>query len=240
MIEYKFESYALIGSSIIIAGLLRLYLFFKSFNISILPYIELEELTTFALDNILYFSIFIILNLIIVTFFYTNNSEYKKRIRRLKEHGFFKFNKILLIIIIIPILFFLQSNLEKVFFYEFILWIILLFVGIYINPFIYFESQQTLKKKKLKINKLTLIFIISAINLCFFAGISGVSEAYKVKSLNYYYGSEFKFDDGTKIISNSEKYYIGKTKEFLFFYQPKEELTQIIPMSRIKNIELKK
>lgn len=46
--------------------------------------------------------------------------------------------------------------------------------------------------------------------------------------------------NGTKIISNSKKYYIGKTKSFLFFYQPKEEITQIVPVSNVKNIELKK
>jgi len=240
MIDYKLEFYALIGSSILIAGLLRLYLFFKSFNISILPFIELEELTTLALDNILYFSIFIILNLVIVSFFYKNKSEYKKRIKRLKEHGFFKFNKILLLIIVVPILFLLQNNLDKVFFYEFILWVILSFVGIYLNPLIYFEAKNTLKTKQVKVNKLTLVFIISALNLCLFAGASGISEAYKVKSINYYYGSEFKLKDGTKIISNFDEYYIGKSKGFLFFYKPKEEITRIIPVSRIENIELKK
>lgn len=114
-----------------------------------------------------------------------------------------------------------------------------MFIGIYLNPFIYFESQQLLTKKNVKINKLTIVFIISALNLCFFAGISGISEAHKVKLTNYYFGSTFELDDGKIIQSNSEKYYIGKSKEFLFFYKPKEELTQIIPVSRIKNIELK-
>lgn len=240
MIEYKFESYALIGSSILIAGLLRLYLFFKSFNISILPYIELQELTTLALDNILYFSIFIVLNAIIFSLFYKSGSTNKKRLKRLKQLGFFRFNKILLFLIIVPILFLIQFNIEKVYFYEFILWIILLFVGIYLNPFVYFESQQLLKKKNVKINKLTIVFLISALNLCFFAGISGISEAYKIKLTNYYYGSKFEFDNGETIFSNSEKYYIGKSKDYFFFYKPNEEITQIIPASRIKNIELKK
>ena len=240
MIEYKFESYALIGSSILIAGLLRLYLFFKSFNISILPYIELQELTTLALDNILYFSIFIILNLIIFSFFYKNNGSNKNRIKRLKQFGFFRFDKILLFIIIVPILFLIQYKIDKIYLYEFVLWIILLFIGIYLNPFVYFESQQLLEKKNIKINKLTIVFVISALNLCFFAGISGISEANKIKLTNYYYGSKFELDNGETILSNSENYYIGKSKEYFFFYQPNEEITQIIPVSRIKNIELKK
>lgn len=240
MIDYKFESYALIASSIVIAGLLRIYLFFKSFNILVLPYIELEELTTLALDNILFFSIFIILNLIIITCFYKSNSERKKRFRRLKDYGFFKIDKVILIAVVSIILFYLQNYFQNVYFYEFILWIILLLIGVYMNPFIYFEVKQILRKEKVKFNKLTILLIISAINLSFFAGISGISEAHKVKSENYYNDSEFELDDGSKIISNPKKYYIGKTKEFIFFYQPNEEITQIIPVSRIINIEMKK
>lgn len=240
MIEYKFESYALIASSILIAGLLRLYLFFKSFNISILPYIELQELTTLALDNLLYFSIFILFNLIIFSFFYKNSSSNKKRIKRLKQHGFFRLDKIIVFVIIVPILYLIQYNIEKIYSYEFILWIVLLFVGIYLNPFVYFESQQLLQKQNIKINKLTLVFLISAINLCFFAGISGISEANKIKLTNYYYGSKFELDNGEIIHSNSEKYYIGKSKEYIFFYKPIEEITNIVPVSRIRNIELKK
>ncbi|MFD0991002.1 hypothetical protein ACFQ1R_12915 [Mariniflexile jejuense] len=240
MIEYKFESYTIIGTSILVAGLLRLYLFYKCFNISILPFIDLDELTTLVLDNILYFSMLFFLNLIIISLFYKNNSNKKTRLKRLRECGFFKLNKILLLIIIIPILYLIQANREKVFFYEFIFWVILLFIGIYFNPLIYFESQKTAKNRGLKINKLTIIFILSAINLCFFAGVSGISEAHKIKSRNYYKGSKFSLDNETEIISDSKKYYIGKTKNYFFFYLPKEEITQIIPVSRIKNIELKK
>ena len=240
MIEYKFESYALFGSSVLIAGLLRLYFFFKSFNISILPYIELQELTTLALDNIIFFSIFVILNISIFSFFYKKRNVNKGRFERLKKQGFFHFDKIIIFIIILPILFIIQQNTQKVFLYEFVLWTILLFVGIYLNPFIYFESQQFLEKKNIKINMMTMVFFISALNLCFFSSISGISEAYKIKLTNYYYGSKFELDNQEIILSNSKKYFIGKSKAYLFFYEPEDEITQIVPVSRVRNIELKK
>lgn len=241
MIEYKFETYTIVATTVLLAGIIRLYLFYKSFNISILPFIELEELTVLAFDNFLFFIIFLISNIFIASFFYKKQkSEKNRRVDRLKEYGFFKIDKILLLIILVAFLYLIQYQLEKVLFYEFILWVVLLIVGIYINPLIYIESQKILKKKAILINRPTIILILSAVNLFCFAGVSGISEAYKIKTMNYYSGSEFKLSNETSIVSDSQKYYVGKTKGFLFFYQPEEKVTHVIPSSFIEKIEIKK
>jgi hypothetical protein len=76
-----------------------------------------------------------------------------------------------------------------------------------------------------------------SLNLILFAAFSGANEAYKVKALNYYKGTEFELDGSEKIISNDTNYYIGMTKQFVFFYDNKKNMTEVIPISKIKRMK---
>ncbi|WP_167343092.1 hypothetical protein [Nonlabens sp. SY33080] len=88
--------------------------------------------------------------------------------------------------------------------------------------------------------KLTALLLLSAVNLCVFSAISGLSEAYKVKMTNYYSDSKFALKDGTKLKSENHFYYIGKTQNYLFFYSQKKATTTIIPVSELKSMQLSK
>ncbi len=82
MIENKIEAYSFIATSILLAGLMRLYIYFKSFGISIIPFIKLEEVTLLVQDNVLYFLIFLLLNMFVILLFYNKSSDNKGLLKR--------------------------------------------------------------------------------------------------------------------------------------------------------------
>lgn len=243
MINYKFEAYSLASVTVLIAGLLKLHLYYKNFDVLIIPFLEIDEITTIFLDNLLYFLCFAFLNITVITFFY--NLNFKDKINnnkssfflKLKKNGFFKWNKIILFGITCIILFFAYLSRDKILLREYFMWTVLVFIAVYFNPFIIFVFKYLFERKKILIAKISIIFLVSSINLIIFAASSGINEAYKVKYNNYYHQSEFDIDDLPTLISNENKYYIGKTKEFVFFYLPKENSSEIIPISRIKRVK---
>lgn len=52
------------------------------------------------------------------------------------------------------------------------------------------------------------------------------------------FGSEVILDNDEKIRSDSVKYFIGKTNNFIFIYDEYENSTEIYPTSRIKKIKI--
>ena len=68
---------------------------------------------------------------------------------------------------------------------------------------------------------------------------SAYGEALEVNNNKKYYGVEFQLEDQT-IISDSTNYFIGKTKNYLFYYKEKEKQSFAYPMNRIKMISFKR
>ncbi len=243
MINYKFEAYSIAGITILIAGLLRLYIYYKGFNISILPFLEPGEIGTIFFDNLLYFIGFTILNVVVISIFYKGCFDLIAKfkdfgfLKRLKAYGLLKFNKLTLFLLLSAIMYWIKIESRNIYLYEYFLWILLLLISIYINPIIIFESKRILIRNSININHLSIVFLAASLNLFLFAGFSGANEAYKVKKLNYYKGTEFDIDDLGKIISNDTKYYIGKTRQFVFFYDSNNEKTEVIPISKVKSMK---
>ena len=246
MIDYKFQAYSIAGAIILIGGTLRLYVYSKCFSISVLPFLEASEIITIFFDNLLYFLCFLILNFLVIVFLYKKTSKLYSRTtktsfcERLLKFGFIKRNKIISFVLLAVVLFFISKNRDHDSFYEFYLWLGLLLVAISINPLVYFEFKYLVSKRNFALDKLTLIFLISAINLMFFAFSSGMNEAYKVKNKQYYIDTEFEIDTCNTIISTIDYYYIGKTKQFIFFYDSKKKETDVFPISRITKMKFKK
>jgi hypothetical protein len=64
-------------------------------------------------------------------------------------------------------------------------------------------------------------------------------EIETVKTDKIYYKTTF-FVGSEKYVSDSSHYYIGQTKNFLFYYNEKEQSTTVFPMSDIKSITFQK
>ncbi len=161
-------------------------------------------------------------------------------LKRLEIVGFFKWNKLALFVLLTLVMIIISWKRDSKNFYEVYLWMGLLIVAIYINPLAYFESKYFILNGNLPVNKISIAFLISSINLFIFSSVSGLNESFKVKRKNYYKGSEFELDSKQSIISTMDYYYIGKTKQFAFFYDRKNQKTDVIPVSRITKMKFKK
>lgn len=243
MVEYKFEAYSIAGTTIMIAGLLRLYIYYKCFSISILPFLDPGEIITFFFDNLFYFLIFWCLNIIVIWMFYTIKDDKSiitttnSFIKRLGFSGFFKLNKVILFLILSVVLFFISKARDSKSFYELYLWIALLVTAIYINPMVLLGSIHLLLKNNKVVNKMNIILLISAMNLFLFASLSGLNESFKVKNKQFYVGTKFELDNNQEIISTLDYYYIGKTKQFALFYDRVKQETDIIPVSKFTKMK---
>ncbi|SMO91814.1 hypothetical protein SAMN06265379_11520 [Saccharicrinis carchari] len=237
--DYKLEAYSIVGIIILIAGLLRLYLYYKKFNISILSFIAPGEITTIFFDNLLYFFCFTGLNVLIITFFYdgilNQISAYTDLNfwNRLHQIGFFNISKLISVVIFIIILFLIYKWSSKIYFYEYVLWTLLILIAMYLNPLIIIETEILLLINKIELSQLSLFFLIASFNLIAFASFSGLNEAYKVKKKNYYLNVELNIQDIGIIVSSKSKYFIGKTNRFVFIYTSEKEETEVIPIDSI-------
>lgn len=246
MIDFKFEAYSIVGIVILIAGILRLYIYYKFFHISIIPFIEPGEILTAFFDNLLYFLCFLGLNIIVLWGFYERKVDTNTILpdttfcQRLILYEVFRLNKIILLLVLSVALFCVSKCRNSKYFYEFYLWILLLIIAIYINPTAIFESENLFLKSNIIINETTVIFLISAINLMVFSSISGYNESFKVKRRNFYIKTEFELENSPKIISTKDYYYIGKTKQFAFFYDRNKQETDVIPVSKFTKMKFGK
>jgi hypothetical protein len=76
--------------------------------------------------------------------------------------------------------------------------------------------------------------IIFIINIAIIS-ISGVLYAHEVKSRHLYKGSSVSIN-GVDIVSNDTCYFIGKTHEYIFFYNEKTESPVIYPIEKVDKI----
>ena len=62
---------------------------------------------------------------------------------------------------------------------------------------------------------------------------SAYSDFHFVKKNKKYFGTSIKLSD-RNIISDSNYYFIGKTRNFIFLHDDKKDINDIIPMSEVK------
>lgn len=230
VVENKVELVSIVTGLIFLSGISRLYIFYKSFNITILPFVESDEILIITFDSILYFIIISIYLFLVIFLFYRKNFADNVKVNRLKSYKLLNRRKIIfLIIVTISIVAFNNyvrpnpSNLELG------IWCVLLIIVLYIVPILFFEGKAFLQKKGIEIPKLNLLIVFSAFNLLIFSISLSLNEAYKVKVGGFYEGSCIILKDGTRIKSTSCFTFVGMTKNYLFFYDKVSGQTQIRP-----------
>jgi hypothetical protein len=80
------------------------------------------------------------------------------------------------------------------------------------------------------------IFGIIAIGI---VSYRGYKEGQVVKEKEIFVGTIIELENNTKIRSDSSTYYIGNTKNYVYIYHEKDNVVDIIPISRVKMISLK-
>jgi len=238
------------GTILIVFGTIKQTIFFSLFNVNVTSFLELSEtVTLFFNDLLLFATCFVIFN--IVFFLSTSKSveikgseslydslreiSFLKRIKHYYDSG----PQILLFTILctIGIVIILVINYTK-------LWImvslLLIGWGAFLIKVMVLEGRRQYfikygKEAKILYSEIIIAFIlllIFTIGTCY-------SEYNLIKTQKRYLGTQILLSDKT-IISDSSYYYIGKTKNYVFFFNEKAGNCDIFPMSEIKVLSIKK
>ena len=230
VVENKIELVAIVTALIFLSGISRLYIFYKSFNITILPFVEPGEILIITFDSILYFIITSVYFFLVIFLFYRKNFVEKGKPRRLKSYKLLNIRKIIFlaigVVLIVVYNNYVRPNPSTL---ELGFWCCLLVLMLYVVPISFFEISAFLQKKYITISNINLLIIFSAFFLLIFSISLSLNEVYKVKVSGFYEGSCIILKDGTRITSTSTFTFIGMTKNYLFFYDKVSGQTQIRP-----------
>ncbi|MGV3586680.1 MAG: hypothetical protein ACO1OF_06745 [Adhaeribacter sp.] len=233
----------ILGFFLIFCGVIKIYTYYKVFNLTILPYLKITEILSLFLENVMAFLLVaIFVGITSLDFFYKINIDgagfnlllnldFAQRIRLILmqinlSYWFFGISTLAFFFFYL-----LRKNINK---YEFII-SIPLFLGYIIIPIITVLAKIQLKDwYGLELKIIFVFFCFLLLSLILFSIANALNEAYKVKKHQFFKNAVFIFDDNEKIISNQYLYYIGRTEGFIFFYNSRNEKPIIIPASRLK------
>jgi len=234
---------------LVTCGVVKLYVYYKTFGISIIEYLDLSEILMLFFDNILSYLVVLAIGLF-NGFNFTYNVESSGYFFDLLMRNNFWYRLLIYIEANYSVLWFillfiagaylyrrLNSGVHK---YEIRLLIIMGIVILFLIPILYYEIRIFVCNQYFKEVPPTLVFLaITAISLILLSIANALNEQHKVKNLFYYKGSTFEVDDQV-IESTSDFYYIGKTQKYVFFYEPIKRLCHIEPIEKIKKYVFQK
>lgn len=228
---------------LVFLGCLKLIVFYKSFDIKIVEYLDSSEVLISFLDSVIfYFSIFVFPILLLLSFFgntigkvnaesFNKSLNLKFYLRLLNDFKEYYIAFILGLINIIIFLFVGKMNEAKIALF-------VIFPGIYIVFFIVRELRIAYKKQynysipATYVNIFIILFMMTSFILR-----DTLNDVHKIKQQFKYFGSEVQFDN-EKIKSDSIITYIGQTRNYIFFYNLKINTSIIYPKTRIVSIKL--
>lgn len=216
LLKILFENVALIGVFFIMAGLVKVYLYYKFFNVYIFEFIDIKEILILFVNNL--FAYFIILFFLAVTLVVISCFEGIKIII------------LPLVILVLSIVF--KKSRKHVYWYETILQNVV---------YLIFFGTLLLGRTKI-INTLAhpdihqhfMLLIILGTLLVNSAGYAAL-EFYKVKYKGYYSKIRLVFED-SEFQSDENKFYIGKTEKYFFMYDKVSNTAEVIPAETIKKM----
>jgi hypothetical protein len=239
------------GSFIIFLGVIRLLFFYRTFGIPILNYLEFSEIITSFLD-IIVIVVLIFVTSLIQNFIIKDKTE-QKAISSIKqkivnEDNFFKriplyikyLQNLLIGGLILIVFSFIWHFFDKSTTYFTILLMFIFFVATSFFVIITVEIDRQHKIFNSSIS--TKRFISILINILLFVGLViwfTYSEINTIRKDKSTYGTTIILDNDQVLISDSTNYFIGKTQQYLFIYHEKLNVTDVIPMTRVKQLTIK-
>lgn len=231
------ESLSFLAVALLSLGVAKFVIYYKSFNIEILKYIDPSEIIILFADNILaaapitlaisYAYIYKILPFVQGTAS-TNCSASERKfmyLEMLSTHFI-----TLSILAFIAVVF--SFTRKKITIFERITYIPLSFLLIFILPIMNLEVSHYFKQ----LNSIFLINSFLIINFFFVILIATVNEIIKVKKKHYFKNTYVQFDN-FDIQSNMNTYYVGMTKNYIFFYTVATKESTTYPVSKVKCIK---
>ncbi len=205
LLEILMEKITLLGFIFLIAGLAKLFTYYKLFGVFIFEFIGLGEIVSLFANNLLgYFTLVICYAVGQILMPMVGNRPY------MICSGF----------LIVTLIYFLgRKNVTL---------IELLGLNLYFSSSIYFLTtiQHT------NLNSTWVLFVILISLLAYSIG-AGVTEWHKVKTLKYYIKTKVYLDKEEILITTDDYCYIGKTNTYTFLCNLKTGETMILPNSRV-------
>lgn len=240
-----------VSSILIFLGVWRLMCFYSAFNIDILSYLELSEIITSFLDIVIVLIIQIAF-FAIPGFLFESKKDAElsvtRRVLALNELVFINRLKfyfvlllpVLLMIVVLPIVSYVMSLLTKATisgsFWQYVLYIAFFLVLLVIVLEIEAKHVRHNSSFYAKVYARTVFFVIFSVGWVWLHAGRQVSSIKESKST---YGTSIILDDEVVLLSDSTKYFIGKTHGYLFVHDEENETTDVIPMSKVKKMILK-
>lgn len=235
----------LITTSILLLGLSNEYFYYKFFGIKIQYFLDASEILLLYSDSIL----FIVSSIIPVSILIYLLPEYEEDdiLYLSLKNRFFRDIDYLIIFLLFLVVLSIAIGIINVFnhknvFHDFksIYYIFLIFTLVFIFNFIFSSIINHLSLKyNLTINyrfKSIILILLGYITLTFYFKFYYYKQVTKQK---HYIGTEVYLKDGTVLLSDSSIYYIGKTKNYLFYYNEIKKSALIYPMSEVNKMSIK-
>ncbi len=231
------EFTAIITSFIIFCGYIKLFIFYKGFGILISQFVEIQEVLTYFLENLIGYFIVVILTVINLYFLFQNKNDFSNW--NIKTS--IKYQRIswLLFILIIPATFAYYKLTHGVDKTDLVLLLLLFFICIILIPFLFGQYKKMNKNLGLDRVELTTIFLCSL--LLGFAILNGFNEKRKVlKTNNIFTGTEIKWKEKNFIVSNDSITFVGMTKSYFFIYNKFSKFCTAYKTEDLESIKFKK
>lgn len=239
----------LIGAFLIFLGSLRLIIFYNFFDIHIVNYLDFTEIITSFLD-VLSISIFFIVTSLVQGLLLNDQDRYEKQdsiknqifheksfLRRI--YLYFKQNAELIIVgafisLIAFVIYLIYGKaLNTIQNIALILLIFIFLTGLF------YELEIRIREYKNGVRIVFRTMLIGAIISLFTAYLANY-QVDNIKNDSEHSGYTITLNNGEILKSDSTSYYIGKTRNYLFFYDGEAHSTDIIPMDRVQQISIEK
>lgn len=238
----------------IFLGLVRIFAYYQYFGIEIIPYLEISEILLSFLNYIVL--IVAVLAISLAWPFAKEDGEtieyyetFIKRIKRVKsfKSRFKQYSEqilipLLLLCVFVSICFVIARVFWNLFSTEIFLWNRLLYVITVIISFsialiFYLEYEVSAYRNSLNNFKLRRLRLVSLSSLIFIIMVvEGTLEAWRLEKSYEDKFSKIILNSSEEIISNQDNFYIGKTKNYFFYYNNKDESYEVYPTSEIKKM----
>lgn len=250
MIERKVELLSFVSACLIIAALLKLFVFYKLFDLNILPFIQLSEVVISCFDSLMVFALISGYIAFVIQIHYrpllgaTSSILGLRIMDRLKCYKLISMSKVILLLTTIiaasAFNFLGRANPSGI---DLSLWVAMAFLSVYAVPVLLCEVDRGLRKRKMPASALTLgVVFSSALLLCTTVSLA-YNEARKIGHDGYYNGCfvMVKGANGTarRVDSTQEYSYIGQTAGYVFFHDYVSGRTDIVPKETVLFMSLK-
>jgi len=222
-------------------------IYYDAFHITIIDYLEFSEIITSFLEDLMFCFFTIALGYIVFGIVLCGEKDFEPTHETISKEKqimkrlwlYIRRFPVITLWIITPGIVVITSHILKTPIHVF-LPIILFSIISFITMVIIDESRHKYKflfKSPPHSTGIILgsFFIILLIVTVF----NAASKIISVKKDKEYYNVKFQIDDNV-VISDSTYYFIGKTQNYLFVYNEKNNETSVIPMNRIKMITFPK